>query len=378
MRLFVYGTLRDAELRDAVAGPGGSVSPAMLRGYAVKPLADSVVPLIVPQRDAVAPGLVWDGLTTAQADRLALYEGAYDYSLITVTVTDADGGDMEAMMWLPPADARAGDGDWSFDHWQTHYAETSVLAATALFQMQPPPSPQDLRWQFPMIQKRAWTQTRASGQGGPATLRHRAGVDDVTVTQRKPAVGDFFRLQGFSVTHRRFDGAMQGPLPREVFVGVEAVLVLPYDPLREKLVLVEQIRMGALERGDPNPWILEPVAGMIDAFETPEQAALRETREEAGLDVRLRHVTSCYPSPGNATDYFHCYIGLADIADETPWSGGLAAEHEDLRVHVVTLDHALDLVATGEVNVAPAVMLIYWLAINRAALRVEFDGGIAS
>jgi len=150
------------------------------------------------------------------------------------------------------------------------------------------------------------------------------------------------------------------------------VLVLPYDPVRDRVVLVEQVRMGALERGDPNPWMLEPVAGMIDAFEMPEQAALRETREEAGLDVTLRHVSSFYPSPGNATDYFYCYIGLCDIPDVDRYTGGLETEQEDLRLHVLALDDALTHVQSGEIAAGPGIMLIYWLALHREALRLEF------
>ncbi|KQI69724.1 hypothetical protein AN189_04915 [Loktanella sp. 3ANDIMAR09] len=378
MRLFIYGTLLDQSLRDAVAGEGGQLVDAVLPGYAVRPLAGSVVPIVQADAQATAQGKLWDGINADQAARLALYEGIYDYRLIDVTVTLADGTAAAAQMWVPPQDAGLGDGSWSLAHWQTHYAKASVLAAQELFAMDPLPSLSDLAWQFPMMQKRAWGQVQASQTAAPGSLRHSPGAGDVTVTHRKPPVGSFFRLQGFGVEHRRFDGGRQGPLPREVFVGIEAVIVLPYDPVSERLVLVEQLRMGALIRNDPNPWILEPVAGMIDAFEAPETAALRETKEEAGLDVTLRKVSGCYPSPGNATDFFHCYVGLTDIPDTDHWSGGLAAEHEDLRLHVVTLDRALELVASGEMNVAPGVMLIYWLALHRAALRVEFSGGIAS
>ena len=45
--------------------------------------------------------------------------------------------------------------------------------------------------------------------------------------------------------------------------------------------------MGPFAQDDPAPWILEPVAGMIDAGETPETAALRELREEAGYGARI-------------------------------------------------------------------------------------------
>ena len=372
MNIFVYGTLRDEALRFAVSGTAGDVTPATLPGYAVRPVLDDVVPLIEAAASGAAQGLLLRGLTAGEIARLTLFEDAYDYTLIDVEVTLPDGVTLPAQMWLPPSTIKAADGAWSLQDWQQKFGDVTATAARAVFAQDPLPRPQELRWQWPMMLKRAWASAQAAATDRPAALRRVARSGDVTVTERADPLGRFFKLQGFDVSHRRFDEGHQGPLPREVFVGIDAVLVLPYDPVRDRVVLVEQVRMGALERGDPNPWMLEPVAGMIDAFEMPEQAALRETREEAGLDVTLRHVSSFYPSPGNATDYFYCYIGLCDIPDVDRYAGGLETEQEDLRLHVLALDDALTHVQSGEIAAGPGIMLIYWLALHREALRLEF------
>lgn len=372
MDLFVYGTLQDQELRNAVAGPGGTLVAACLHGYGIRPLAGSVVPVLVAEPEGATSGLLWSGLNDDQCARLALYEGAFGYHLIPVTVTRTDGTQVVAQMWSPPEEAEAGRGDWSLSHWQTAYGAASVLAAEELFSQIPRPTAAMLRWQFPMMQKRAWNRVTAARQAAPATLRHAPEPCDLSIDEKAPLLGGFFRLQAFGVSHRRFDQTWQQTLPREVFVGIDAVLVLPYDPVSERVVLVEQLRMGAAIRDDNNPWVLEPVAGMIDAFESPEQAALRETREEAGLDVTLRHVASCYPSPGNATDFFYTYIGLCSLPEPGSYHGGLATEQEDLRLHILSLDDALALVETGEINAGPGIMLLYWLAMQRSALRLEF------
>jgi ADP-ribose pyrophosphatase len=372
VNIFVYGTLRDEALRFAVSGTAGDVTPATLPGYAVRPVLDDVVPLIEAAASGAAQGLLLRGLTAGEIARLTLFEDAYDYTLIDVEVTLPDGVTLPAQMWLPPSTIKAADGAWSLQDWQQKFGDVTATAARAVFAQDPLPRPQELRWQWPMMLKRAWASAQAAATDRPAALRRVARSGDVTVTERADPLGRFFKLQGFDVSHRRFDEGHQGPLPREVFVGIDAVLVLPYDPVRDRVVLVEQIRMGALERGDPNPWMLEPVAGMIDAFEMPEQAALRETLEEAGLDVTLRHVSSFYPSPGNATDYLYCYIGLCDIPDVDRYAGGLETEQEDLRLHVLALDDALTHVQSGEIAAGPGIMLIYWLALHREALRLEF------
>ena len=376
MDLFVYGTLRDARVRAAVAGEAGDVEPARLEGWAVRPLASEVVPLLVPAPGEVADGLVWRGLTTAQADRLALYEGAFGYRLTPLTVK-TDAGAVPAHVWRPPETAEVGAGDWSLEDWQATARETAIGAAREIFAMDPPVSPDDLARQFPMIQRRAWNRVEAARMDAPARVRFDPAEGDVTVSDVVPPVGRFFRMQGFGVSHRRFDGDRQGPLDREVLVGTSAAVVIPFDPARGRLVLVEQLRMGPLLHGNPNPWMLEPAAGMIDPFEAPEAAALRETREETGLDVRLRRVAGCYPSPGNATDFFHLFVGLCDLPDDDRWTGGLASEHEDLRVHVLTLDEALALADTGEIQAAPALALLWWIAANRDRLALEFADGSA-
>lgn len=372
MDVFVYGPLQDAGLRRAVAGDAGDVTPATLSGYAVLSVADDALPPIVAQAGAAAQGLLWRNLSADAVARLTLYESAFDSQRVTVNVTLDDGAEVAAQMWQTPHDLSAGQDHWSLSDWQTRCAAVWISAAQEIFGAAVRPDPDNLRWQYPVMLKRAWARHLAASSDRPVTLRHAARPGDVIVSARAAPLGRFFRLQGFEVTHARFDGTRQGPLPREVMVGVDAVMVMPYDPVRDRVVLVEQIRMGVLERGDPNPWMLEPVAGMIDAFETPEQSALRETREEAGLDVTLRHVTSHYPSPGNATDYFHCFVGFCDLPDLHRYSGGLPGEHEDLALHVLTLDQALSLVATGEIAVGPGITLLYWLALHRDALRLEF------
>ncbi|MEN9059900.1 NUDIX hydrolase [Ponticoccus litoralis] len=116
--------------------------------------------------------------------------------------------------------------------------------------------------------------------------------------------------------------------------------------------------------------MLEPVAGVIDAGETPEEAALRETREEAQIDVRrLIPAPKGYASPGYSTEYYHGFLALAELGAERTGTGGLAEENEDIRTHVLTFDRAMALVRSGEINALPLVMLLTWLAVEREELR---------
>jgi nudix-type nucleoside diphosphatase (YffH/AdpP family) len=218
---------------------------------------------------------------------------------------------------------------------------------------------------------RAQGMLRAQGRRRPRTGPP-APEGPVEVLERAfPHLG-FNRMEAWRIDHPRFDGARSGPLPREVAHVGEAATVLPYDPARDRVLLVEQLRMGALSMGDPDPWMVEPVAGFVDAGEDPAEAARREAREEAGLDLApeaVLHVSSYYPSPGALAQVLHSYVALADLPDEAAGRGGLASEAEDIRGRMVGFDALMGMVASGEAANAPLLISALWLAGRRDRLR---------
>lgn len=178
----------------------------------------------------------------------------------------------------------------------------------------------------------------------------------------------FFRLDRYRLRHSLFGGGESKVLVRELFERGHAVGVLPYDPVRDEVVLVEQFRVGALDKA-ANPWLLELVAGLIDSDEAPEQVARREAREEAGLElVALWPITTYFPSPGGSDELVHLYVGRCDSAG-AGGVHGLAEEGEDIRVHVWPLEDALQAVRNGRINNAASIIALQWLALNRAEVR---------
>ncbi len=373
MNLFVYGTLRAFPLMEAVGGDRFRHAPATLDHYQVTGVVGDVVPTIFAEIDGQAEGLLLRNVTPAAMARFDLFEMAWDYTRHTVTVQTAD-GPKEAEFYLPPEGQNSNGRAWSLQDWEAQNCAAVTDAAKEMFARDPLPDEAGFASRWPMALSRAWARTRARTRRAPTSLRsdHNRFEDGSVAAIRamSPPQGSFFALQSFEVSHQRFDGQGSGVLPREVFLGVDAALVLPYDPVSDRVLLVEQIRMGPLRLGEPNPWVLEPVAGIVDAGETPEAAALREAAEEAGLeDMVLEPINSFYPSPGASTDFFYCYLGLTTLADRDAYSGGLAAEHEDLRLHTIPFARAMDLARTGEIGAGPLLAMLYWLALNRDRLR---------
>ncbi len=192
--------------------------------------------------------------------------------------------------------------------------------------------------------------------------------DDVEILEREACFRGFYRLDRLHLRHRQFSGEMGPQLSRELFVRHDAVCVLPYDPQRDSVVLIEQFRVGALEKS-ANPWLLELVAGLIEQDEQPEEVAHREASEEAGLSLgALWPITQYYPSPGGSDERVHLFIGRCD-SEGVGGVHGLAEEGEDIRVHVWPLEDALDAVKDGRIDNAASIIALQWLALNRAEIR---------
>lgn len=193
-------------------------------------------------------------------------------------------------------------------------------------------------------------------------------ADDVTIEKRETVFQGFFRMDKLWLTHPRFDGGQMPVFTRELFLRGDATCVLPYDPRRDEVVLLEQFRLGALGR-DQSPWLLELVAGMNEPGERPEDVASREAQEEAGLSFRrLEKICDYLVSPGGTTEMIHLYLGETS----TVGAGGLYGldhEHEDIRAHVVPAEDAIAMIHDGRINNAAAIIALQWLQLNRPRLR---------
>ncbi|WP_312976124.1 NUDIX domain-containing protein [Stutzerimonas nitrititolerans] len=194
------------------------------------------------------------------------------------------------------------------------------------------------------------------------------GTDDVQILQREQCFSGFYRLERLQLRHRLFSGEMGAQIERELFVRHDAVCVLPYDPRRDEVVLIEQFRTGALGKAD-NPWLIELVAGLIDKDEQPEEVARREAMEEAGLELgALWPVCRYFPSPGGSNEQVHLYVGRCD-SEGAEGIFGLPEEGEDIKVHVWSVERALAAVRDGEIDNAASIIALQWLALNRDEVR---------
>ena len=182
----------------------------------------------------------------------------------------------------------------------------------------------------------------------------------------------FFKFCLYKVRHELFAGGWSRPFSREILLRDPVVAVLPYDPKRDTVVLIEQFRTGMLAAGSEHPWMVEVVAGIIEPGESPIDVARRETLEESGCTIiDLEPVMDFYPSPGGCSEYAHLYCARVD-SDGIGGIHGLDNEDEDIKVFVEPVDDALARLARGELDSASTIIALQWLALNRDRLRARW------
>lgn len=191
---------------------------------------------------------------------------------------------------------------------------------------------------------------------------------DWELIEREVAYQGFFRLARYRLRHTLFGGGWSAPMTREIFERGHAAAVLPYDAAADRVALIEQFRPGALE-AHGGPWLLEFVAGIIEAGESPEAVVRREAIEEAGCTVgALERVCRYLVSPGGTTETTTLFVGAADLSG-VGGVHGLDHENEDILVHVVDADEAIAMADDGRVANAMGQIGLNWLARHRERLR---------
>jgi ADP-ribose pyrophosphatase len=192
-----------------------------------------------------------------------------------------------------------------------------------------------------------------------------------SVINKKSLYYGFFKLTGYELKHDLFEGGESPVLSREMLDRGHAVAVLPYDPVRDEVVLIEQFRIGA--GNDPTgPWLIEIIAGLQEQDESAEEVIHREAQEEAGCEIsNLIPVYRYYSSPGSSNEQIQIYFACT----ETAGLGGIHGiddEGEDIRVHIVSSEQAFKWLDQGRIDSALPIIALQWFRLNRDEIRKQW------
>ena len=364
MKILCHGVLAEPLLRHVVLGRDVAGAAGVVRGLTLRQAASGPWAVAVRVVGAKVVGVVLSGLGAGAVDRLDFFMAVLGQTRVPVSV---ETGGAAEVVW-----AHVGDGagpDWEAGDWQQRFGPTWAATAGDVMALFGRVTPEAVALRLGSMLVRGASRVRAAASA-PADQRHRAVVGDVAVAALRQPYARFFAIEEYDVAWRRFDGRLSETVTRAAFLSGDAVTVLPYDPKRDLVLVVEQFRAGPLARGDGQCWQIEAIAGRVDPGESPEAAARREAVEEAGLELAgLLEVARYYPSPGAVSEYLYSYVALTDLADGSAGVFGMAGETEDIRGHLISFDRLMDLVTTGEIENAPLILTALWLQRERSRLR---------
>lgn len=199
---------------------------------------------------------------------------------------------------------------------------------------------------------------------------------DVVVESEQRVWSGRFPLEVIKFRHRRFDGAMSGTRGWELWRRGRASALLPYDPVADALVLIEQFRLPALAAG-VDPTLVELPAGLCEDNEDPVETIRREMREEMRLDADLvERIGGFLLTAGGADEFCHLFAGrvVAPPADGEGivGFGGEVSESEDIRVRVWDAGDAIEAAFAGYFANSITAIGLFWLAAKRDWLRQKW------
>ncbi|SIT75062.1 NUDIX domain-containing protein [Pontibaca methylaminivorans] len=364
--IFLYGTLRHVPLLEAVLGravDGLELAMARLDDHRPHHVRGRPFPVLTAAPGQGAEGLLVRGLDAGDVARLRFYEGEEDYELREVAVRDGGGRQHRAEAFFARAGRWQAGGPWSLEDWLRDWAEVSVMVAEEAMAHFGRLASAEVALLAPAMERRAAAVLAARARTSTAPAR------DVEMLARRRPYSRFFALDETDLRFRRFDGAMSPVQTRAALIAGEAAAVLPYDPRQDRVLLVQQFRAPLFMAGDPDPWLWEPVAGYVDAGESPDATARREAEEEAGLTLDvLDPAGGAYSSAGNSTEFVHLFIGIADFTTRAG-GGGLDTEGEDIRSRSLPAAELFEALDRGRLRDMPLVALALWLGRHHERLR---------
>jgi ADP-ribose pyrophosphatase len=188
-----------------------------------------------------------------------------------------------------------------------------------------------------------------------------------------------FKIEEAVLSHERFSGPMGSEITRVNFERGDGVGVLLYDEAERAVILVEQFRFPVHRREGASPegnaWLLEIVAGIKDG--DGPSVARKEVLEETGYELSHppEHLSTFYLSPGGSSEQMELYLARVRKSPGGPHHGGVASEGEDIRVHALPLDKAIEQVSDGRIRDAKTIVAL--LMLRQRDLGRKQGGSIA-
>ena len=184
------------------------------------------------------------------------------------------------------------------------------------------------------------------------------------ILHKKNIHDGFFKMNEVNLKYKKYDGTWSNKVSRELFSGAQVSAVLPFDPIKKEIILIQQFRPGTISKNFNN-YLFEIVAGIIDKGESPEQTAKRECYEETGCHVnKLLPIHGYFPAPGSSESFYHLFLGEINAFEGTRFMG-VENENEDIKVQSFSIDEVKKKLINKEILNGLTLIALQWFFLEK-------------
>ena len=174
---------------------------------------------------------------------------------------------------------------------------------------------------------------------------------------------NWYTLKKVTFDLQQADGSWKN-MSREAYDRGNGAVILLYNKASQKVILTRQFRLPTYINGNPDGYLIECCAGLLDE-NNPEDCIRKETEEETGYKVTdVKKIFEAYMSPGSVTEILYFFV--AEYARDMKISdgGGLAEETENIEVLELPFTEACNMISTSEIKDAKTIMLLQYAQLN--------------
>jgi len=172
----------------------------------------------------------------------------------------------------------------------------------------------------------------------------------------------FNKVKRYKFQHKLFDSSWSNIISREILITKNAVAILPYDKVKNKVILIKQFRLGAI-LSNYNPFQIEIIAGLVEKSDKDlKSAVIREAKEEAGIEVKykkiqsIRDVLNSSGSTNESTSIFFCECTFKKLKKIR----GNFNEDENIKVLELSPRKALELLFKKKIHSVNTIIALEW------------------
>lgn len=183
------------------------------------------------------------------------------------------------------------------------------------------------------------------------------------ILSNKNIYSGFFKMNEITIKYKKYDGSWSNSINRELFGGAQVSAVLPYDPIKKEIVLIQQFRPGTIAKNLGN-YLDEIVAGIIDPGEDPQTTAKRECLEETGCEVKkLLPIQGYFPAPGSSESFYYLFLAEIDtfVGERIR---GLKTENEDILVKSYKISEIKEKLESNKILNGLTLIALQWFFLN--------------